>query len=74
MYYMDSATDTETKLARKSFFVAPGALRRAKRALGVKSDAEAVRLALEWIARSEEHWRLLKKTSGKLRRGSFRRP
>lgn len=49
-------------------------LRRAKRALGVKSDAEAVRLALDWLAGNEEHWKLLIKTSGTLGPNSFRLP
>ncbi|MFI5290715.1 MAG: hypothetical protein ACHQ17_13735 [Polyangia bacterium] len=61
-------------LARKSFFVDARVLRRAKRALGVKSDAEAVRLALDWLAGNEEHWKLLIKTSGTLGPNSFRLP
>lgn len=73
MYYVEP-TDPPAHLTRKSFFVDERALRRARRALGVKTDAEAVRLALEWIARSEEHWRLIERTRGKLKPGSFRRP
>lgn len=38
------------KLKRKSFFVDEGALRRAKKALRAKTDAEVVRLSVEHIA------------------------
>jgi hypothetical protein len=74
MYYMETSVPHEARLTRKSFFVDARALRRAKRALGVKTDAEAVRLALEWITRNEEHWQFLKHTSGTIATGSFRLP
>jgi hypothetical protein len=63
-----------TKLKRKAFFVDERAVRRAKRALGVKTEAEAVRLSVERIAEMEAFWSFMKKTAGVLTSGSFRRP
>jgi hypothetical protein len=47
------------------------ALRRARKALGVKADAEAVRVAVERIAEMEAFWRFMKKSRGSLRPGSI---
>jgi hypothetical protein len=74
MSFEGEGDDESKALSRKSFFVKPKTLRRARRAMGVATDAEAVRMALEWAASSEEHWRLLRKSAGKLKRGSFRQP
>jgi hypothetical protein len=58
-------------LTRKSFFVDPAALRRAKRALRVRTDAEAIRLSLERVAEMEEFWKFMSKSRGTLKRGSI---
>jgi hypothetical protein len=58
-------------LVRKSFFVEPRALRRAKRVLGVRTDAEVVRRSIEQVLEQEEFWRFMTKTRGRLSRGSF---
>jgi len=52
-----------TKLKRKSYFVDEGALSRAKKALGVKTEAEVIRLSVERVAEMEEFWQFMKKNS-----------
>lgn len=61
------------KLKRKSYFVDERALRRAKRALGAKTDAEVIRLSVERVAEMEEFWEFMKKTRRSLRPGSLER-
>jgi hypothetical protein len=61
-------------LTRKSFFVNARTVRRAKRALGVATEAEAVRLSVERIAEMEAFWRFLRKTRAALTPGSFETP
>jgi hypothetical protein len=61
-------------LTRKSFFVDARAVRRAKRALGVATEAEAVRLSVERIAEMEALWRFLRKSRATLTPGSFETP
>lgn len=56
-------------LKRKSFFVDEQALRRAKKALRVATDAEAVRLSVERIAEMEEFWRFMKASRRALKPG-----
>lgn len=58
-------------LERKSFFVDAKALTQAKRLLGARSDAEAIRMALERVAEMERFARFLQKSRGKLAPGSF---
>ena len=65
---------TAAGLKRKSFFVDARTLRRARKALGVATDAEAVRRALERVAEMEVFWRFMARTRGCLKPGSFRRP
>ena len=60
------------KLKRKSFFVDERALNRAKKALGVKTEAEVVRLSVERVAEMEEFWKFMKKTRRTLRPGSLK--
>ena len=52
----------KAKLKRKSYFVDERALSRAKKALGVKTDAEVIRLSVERIAEMEEFWSFMKRT------------
>jgi hypothetical protein len=58
------------KLKRKSYFVDERALNRAKKALGVKTEAEAVRLSVERVAEMEEFWEFMKKSRRSLKPGS----
>jgi hypothetical protein len=58
------------KLKRKSYFVDEGTLSRAKKALGVKTEAEAIRLSVERVAEMEEFWEFMKKNRRSLRPGS----
>lgn len=62
------------KLKRKAFVVDERALRRARRALGVSTDAEAVRIAVQQIAELEAFWTFMKKSRGTLGPGSLVRP
>ena len=58
-------------LLRKSFFVDAEALRRAKRVLRVRTDAEAVRVSLERVTEMDRFWRLMARSRATLRHGSF---
>lgn len=61
-------------LKRKAFFVNEQALRRAKRALRVTTDAEAIRMSLERVAEMEAFWEFMDKSRGKLKAGGVERP
>jgi hypothetical protein len=63
-----------TTLKRKSFFVDESILRQAKKALGVKTDAEAIRMSVERIAEMEEFWKFMKKSRHTLKPGSLEKP
>lgn len=58
-------------LKRKAFFIDETAVRRARRALGVKTDAEAVRMSLERVAEMEAFWRLMRASRRRLKPGSI---
>ena len=45
-------------------------LKRAKKALGVKTEAEVIRLSVERVAEMEEFWKFMNKTRRSLRPGS----
>ena len=60
----------KTRLKRKSYFVDERALNRAKKALGVKSEAEVIRLSVERIAEMEEFWEFMKTSRRSLKPGS----
>ena len=59
-------------LKRKSFFVDEQALRRAKKLLGVATDAEVVRLSVARVTEMEEFWRFMRDTRRALKRGSLK--
>ncbi len=63
-----------SNLKRKSYFVDEGAVRRARNALGVATDSEAVRLAVEHVAEMEEFWAFMERSRGKLGPDGIRRP
>lgn len=60
------------RLKRRSFFVDESSLRRAKKALGARTDAEVIRLSVERVADMEEFWRFMKSSRASLRPGGFR--
>jgi len=61
-------------LKRKAFFVDEGALRRARKARGVATDAEVVRLSVGRVTEMEELWRFMRRSRRVLPPGSFRTP
>lgn len=61
----------QTALTRKSFFIDASTLRRAKRVLRVRTDAEAVRLSLERVAEMDRFWRFMEKSRAGLKPGSL---
>ena len=62
------------KLKRKSYFVDEQALRRAQKALGAKTEAEVVRLAVERVAEMEEFWEFMTKSRKSLKPASAEKP
>lgn len=60
-----------SNLKRKAFFVDEKAVRRARKALGAATDAEAIRTSLECVAEMEDFWRFMKRTRRSLRPGSI---
>jgi hypothetical protein len=62
------------KLKRKSYFVDERALNRAKKALGVETEAEVIRLSVERVAEMEEFWEFMSKTRRSLKPGSILKP
>ncbi|OLE38095.1 MAG: hypothetical protein AUG00_06420 [Candidatus Rokubacteria bacterium 13_1_20CM_2_70_7] len=64
----------QATLKRKSFFVNEGSLQRARKLLGVGTDAEAVRLSVDRVAEMEAFWRFMRKSRRSLKPGSFRAP
>lgn len=60
-------------LKRKSFFIEEHTLERAKKALGLPTDAEVVRLSLARAAEMEEFWRFMQQTRRTLKPGSIKR-
>jgi hypothetical protein len=62
------------KLKRKAFFVDEQTLRRAKKALGVHTDAEVIRLSVERVAEMEAFWEFMRRTRRSLKPGRVERP
>jgi len=69
--FWEATMALRAKLKRKSFFVDERALKRAKKALGVKTEAEVIRLSVERVAEMEEFWEFMKKTRRTLKPGSL---
>jgi hypothetical protein len=65
------AVAANRNLTRKSFFIDPSALRRARRILGVGSDAEVVRLSIERVVEQERFWNFMRKSGGRLTSDAF---
>ena len=62
------------RYVRKSFYVDPRAIGQARRALGVRTDAEAIRLAIDRVVEMETFWRLMAETRASLKPGSIEEP
>lgn len=58
-------------LKRRAFFVDEDAVRRARKALGAATDAEAIRTSLQRVAEMEDFWRFMQRTRHSLRGGSI---
>jgi len=56
------------------FFVDEKEIQSARRALGVRASAEAVRLAIERVAEMDEFWRFMTRSRRSLRPGSIETP
>ncbi len=63
-----------TRFTRRSYFVDEGAIRRARRVLGVHSNAEAVRLAVERVVEMQGFWRFMTRSRASLKPGSIEAP
>lgn len=61
-----------SNLKRRAFFVDERALRKARKVLGVATDAEAVRLSVERMAEMEAFWKFMRDSRRRLARGSIR--
>jgi hypothetical protein len=71
---MRKRTSRAPRYTRRSFFVDTKAVSRARKALRVDTDAEAVRLALARVVESEEFWRFMARSRGRLKPGSVETP
>ncbi|MBM4259334.1 MAG: hypothetical protein FJ147_25975 [Deltaproteobacteria bacterium] len=58
-------------LKRRAFFVEDEMLERAKKALGVKTKADVIRLSIERVVEMDEFWRFMKKSRRAVQPGSF---
>lgn len=63
-----------TRKVRKAFYVEPHLIKRAKRLLGLRTEAEVIRLSVERVVEMEELWRFMDWTKGVLKVRSFRKP
>lgn len=63
-----------TGYTRRSFFVDDRAIRRARRVLGVETNAEAVRLAVDRVVEMEEFWRFMTRSRAGLKPESIEVP
>lgn len=61
-------------LKRRAFFVEDQMLERAKKALGVKTKAEVIRLSVERVVEMDEFGRFMKKSRRIIQPNSFDTP
>ena len=64
----------KNNLKRKVFFVDESTLRRAKELLGLSSESEVVRAAVERVVEIEEFWQFMKDSRRVLEPGSLEAP
>jgi hypothetical protein len=67
-------TSPKAVLKRRVFFIDELRLRQAKKALGLSTDSEVVREAIDRAAEMEEFWEFMRKTRGFLEPGSVKTP
>ncbi len=72
--YPGGSMGTRSSLKRRAFFIDEQALRRARKALGAATDAEAVRMSVERVAEMEDFWRFMERTRASVKRGSIEAP
>ena len=61
-----------TKKIRKSCFVDIAMVKKAVKVLGASSEAEAIRISVQRMVEMEEFWKFMDKTSGSVKKGSFK--
>lgn len=61
-------------LTRKAFFVDARALARARKVLGVRTEAEVIRLSVDRVAEMAAFWRFMRRTRGSLKPGTVKAP
>jgi hypothetical protein len=71
---MRKASMRAARYTRKSFFVDPRAIGRARKVLGAGTDAETIRLAVERVVEMETFWRFMAGTRRRVKPGSFEAP
>ncbi len=71
---MKKASLRPVRYTRRSFFVDPQAIARARKVLGAGTNAETVRLAVERVVEMETFWRFMAGTRAGLKPGSIEAP
>ena len=61
-----------TKKVRKSYFVDVDMIKKAKRLLGVNSEAEAIRISVQRMVEMAKFWSFMDKASNSVKKGSFK--
>jgi hypothetical protein len=56
---------------RKSLLINSKTLRQARKVLNADTDAEAIRLSVEWVAETNRFQKFMETTRGTLKPGSF---
>jgi hypothetical protein len=64
----------KVRLKRKAFYVDERKLRRAKKVLGLATEAEVVREAVDRALEMEEFWLFMNETRASVELGSFESP
>jgi hypothetical protein len=60
-----------SNLKRRSFLVDEQRIRKARKVLGVATDAEVIRLSVERVLEMDKFWRFMDKSRGTVPPGSF---
>ncbi len=61
-----------TKKAKKSYFVVSDMVKRAKKALGVNSDTEVIRISVQQTVETAVFWDFMDKTAGSVKNEDFK--
>ena len=62
---------SSSQMVRKAYYVEPGLIRRAKKLLRLRTEAEVIRLSVERMVEMEEFWRFMDRSKGKAGAGGF---